>query len=382
MKLSTDRILTTHVGSLPRDPDVAEMLLAGSRGEDVDSHTFDAAVGRAVNEVVAKQVDAGIDVVSDGEMSKLSYSTYITDRLTGFGGSTERKPNLDVAPYPEFREKMARMTGPQAITRAACIGPIEIRDRELLAKDLQHLRAAADAAAPTEVFMTAASPGVISVFQPNHYYPTHQAYIEALANVMKEEYEAIVGAGFLLQVDCPDLAMAHHTAFQDLAEDEFLKRAEGQVEALNYALTTVPAESTRLHVCWGNYEGPHDHDIPVETIMAILMKAKPRAYQFEASNPRHAQEWKAWRDAKLPDDVVLIPGVLDSTSNFVEHPELVAQRIEAFAEIVGRERVLAGTDCGFGTFAGFGKMDPGIVFKKLEAMAEGAAIASDRLWKK
>ena len=382
MKLSTDRILTTHVGSLPRDPDVAEMLLANSRGEDVDSHSFDAAVGRAVNEVVAKQVDAGIDVVSDGEMSKLSYSTYITDRLTGFGGSTERKPNLDVAPYPEFREKMARMTGPQAFTRAACIGPIEIRDRELLAKDLQHLRAAADAAAPAEVFMTAASPGVISVFQPNQYYPTHQAYIEALANVMKEEYEAIVGAGFLLQVDCPDLAMAHHTAFQDLAEDEFLKRAEGQVEALNYALTNVPAESTRLHVCWGNYEGPHDHDIPVEKIMAILMKAKPQAYQFEASNPRHAQEWKAWRDAKLPDDVVLIPGVLDSTSNFVEHPELVAQRIEAFAEIVGRERVLAGTDCGFGTFAGFGKMDPGIVFKKLEAMAEGAAIASDRLWKK
>ena len=382
MKLSTDRILTTHVGSLPRDPEVAELLLARARGDEVDSQRFDAAVARAVGEVVAKQTGAGIDVVSDGEMSKLSYATYVTDRLTGFGGSTERTPNLDVAPYPEFREKMARMTGAQPIARAACIGPIEIKDRELLAKDLQHLRAAADVASPTEVFMTAASPGVISVFQPNRYYPTHEAYVEALANVMKEEYEAIVGAGFLLQVDCPDLAMAHHTAFQDLPEEEFLKRAEGQVEALNHALSNVPAESTRLHVCWGNYEGPHDHDIAVEKIIPILLKAKPQAYQFEASNPRHAHEWKAWREAKLPDDKVLIPGVLDSTSNFVEHPELVAQRIEQFAEIVGRERVLAGSDCGFGTFAGFGKMDPGIVFKKLEAAAEGAAIASDRLWKR
>ena len=382
MKLSTDRILTTHVGSLPRDPKVAEMLLAVSRGESVDSQLFDVEVGRAVSEIVAKQVASGIDVASDGEMSKLSYSTYITDRLTGFGGSTERKPNLDVAPYPEFREKMSRMTGPQAIARAACIGPIEVRDRQRLVKDLQNLRVAADAASLEEVFMTAASPGVISVFQPNQYYSSHEKYIEALANVMKEEYEAIVGAGFLLQVDCPDLAMAHHTAFQDLPEDDFLKRAEGQVEALNYALTNVPAASTRLHVCWGNYEGPHVNDIPVEKIMPILMKAKPQAYQFEASNPRHAHEWKVWRDAKIPDDVVLIPGVLDSTSNFVEHPELVAQRIEQFTEIVGRDRVLAGTDCGFGTFAGFGKMDPGIVFKKLESMAEGAAIASDRLWKK
>jgi 5-methyltetrahydropteroyltriglutamate--homocysteine methyltransferase len=380
MKLSTDRILTTHVGSLPRDPEVAEILLARERGDEYDKDQLNVALTRAVKEIVAKQVAAGIDVVSDGEMGKLSYSTYITDRLTGFGGTTERRPNLDVAPYPEFREKMARMTGAQPMSRAACIGPIEIKDRGLLQHDVEHFVTARDASNPVEAFMTAASPGVISVFQPNQYYPTHEAYIQRLAEVMKEEYEAIVGAGFLLQIDCPDLAMARHTAFQDLSEEEFLKRAEVQVEALNYALMNVPAESVRMHVCWGNYEGPHDHDIPVEKIMPILLKAKPQAYQFEASNSRHAHEWKAWRDAKLPDDKVVIPGVLDSTSNFIEHPELVAQRIEQFASIFGRERVIAGSDCGFGTFAGFGKMDPGIVFKKLEAAAQGAEIASDRLW--
>ncbi|MEE8519439.1 MAG: epoxyalkane--coenzyme M transferase, partial [Dehalococcoidia bacterium] len=231
-----------------------------------------------------------------------------------------------------------------------------------------------------EGFLNAASPGVVSVFQPNQYYPTHEAYIEALAEAMKEEYEAIIEAGFILQVDCPDLAMAHHTAFQDVAEAEFLKRAELQVEALNYALENVPAESSRMHICWGNYEGPHTHDIPLEKIIGTVLKAKPAGVLFEAANPRHSHEWKVWRDAALPDDKVLIPGVLDSTSNFVEHPELVAQRIEQFAAIVGRERVIAGTDCGFGTFAGYGKMDPGITYLKLQAMADGAAIASKRLW--
>lgn len=380
MKSSTDRILTTHVGSLPRDPEVAQILLARERGEEYDKDQLNVALLRAVKEIVAKQVAAGIDVVSDGEMGKLSYSTYITDRLTGFGGTTQRKPNLDVAPYPDFREKMARMTGPQPLSRASCIGPIEIKNQELLKHDLDHFRTACDANHPVDAFMTAASPGVISVFQPNQYYATHEAYIQRLGEVMKEEYEAIVQAGFLLQIDCPDLAMARHTAFQDLTEEEFLKRAEMQVDALNHALSNVPAESVRMHVCWGNYEGPHDHDIPVEKIMNILLKAKPQAYQFEASNARHAHEWKVWRDAELPDDKIVIPGVLDSTSNFVEHPELVAQRIEQFAGIFGRERVIAGSDCGFGTFAGFGKMDPGIVFKKLEAAAQGAKIASERLW--
>ena len=381
MKLSTDRILTTHVGSLPRPADVAELLLKKEREEPFDEAELDARVRRGVAEIVARQVDAGVDVVSDGEMSKVAYSTYAKDRLTGFAGDSERRFNLDVAPYPAFREKMARMTGNQPMRRPQCVGPIEVRTSEPLRKDLANFKAALEGAGVTEAFMTSSSPGVASVFMPNAYYPTHEAYIEALGEAMKGEYEAIAGAGFILQVDCPDLAMAFHTGFQGLGEEEFLKRAEHHVEVLNAALENVPAESARLHVCWGNYEGPHDHDIPVTKIMRILLKAKPSAILFEASNPRHAHEWVDWRDANVPDDKVLIPGVLDSTSNFVEHPELVAQRIETFAAIVGRERVLAGSDCGFGTFAGFGKMDPDIVFQKLRAQAEGAAIASERLWR-
>ena len=381
MKLSTDRILTTHVGSLPRPADVAELLLKKEQEEPFDEAELDARVRRGVAEIVARQVDAGVDVVSDGEMSKVAYSTYAKDRLTGFAGDSERRFNLDVAPYPAFREKMARMTGNQPMRRPQCVGPIEVRTSEPLRKDLANFKAALEGAGVTEAFMTSSSPGVASVFMPNAYYPTHEAYIEALGEAMKGEYEAIAGAGFILQVDCPDLAMAFHTGFQGLGEEEFLKRAEHHVEVLNAALENVPAESARLHVCWGNYEGPHDHDIPVTKIMRILLKAKPSAILFEASNPRHAHEWVDWRDANVPDDKVLIPGVLDSTSNFVEHPELVAQRIETFAAIVGRERVLAGSDCGFGTFAGFGKMDPDIVFQKLRAQAEGAAIASERLWR-
>ena len=380
MKLSTDRILTTHVGSLPRPNDMAEALLARQRGEPMPPDAFARTVRRAVADAVAKQAEAGVDVVSDGEMSKISYSTYITDRLTGFEGDSPRKVNLDIAPYPEFREKMVRITGSQPMPRAFCTGPIAVKDRDLLRADLDNLRAAVADAKVEDVFVTAASPGVISAFQPNQYYPTHEAYVFALADAMREEYEAIVAAGFVLQVDCPDLAMARHTAFQDLDEAEFLERAHQQVEALNHALSGVPAESVRMHICWGNYEGPHDHDIALEKILGIVLWAKPMAVSFEASNPRHAHEWTVWRDAAIPGDKVLLPGVVDSTTNFVEHPELVAQRIEQFAAIVGRERVLAGSDCGFGTFAGYGKMDPGIVYAKLRAQAEGAAIASARLW--
>ena len=380
MKLSTDRILTTHVGSLPRPNDMAEALLARQRAEPMEPDAFAATVRRAVADAVAKQTEAGVDVVSDGEMSKISYSTYITDRLTGFEGNSPRKVNLDIAPYPEFREKMVRITGSQPMPRAFCTGPIAVKDRDLLRADLDNLRAAVADAKVEDVFVTAASPGVISAFQPNQYYPTHEAYVFALADAMREEYEAIVAAGFVLQVDCPDLAMARHTAFQDLDEAEFLERAHQQVEALNHALSGVPAESVRMHICWGNYEGPHDHDIALEKILGIILGAKPMAVSFEASNPRHAHEWTVWRDAAIPGDKVLLPGVVDSTTNFVEHPELVAQRIEQFAAIVGRERVLAGSDCGFGTFAGYGKMDPGIVYAKLRAQAEGAAIASARLW--
>ncbi len=380
MKLSTDRILTTHVGSLPRPDDVAELLLEKERGEPYDEDELDARVARGVAAIVAKQKEAGVDIVSDGEMSKVAYSTYAKDRLTGFEGDSERRLNLDVAPYPIFREKMARMTGAQPMRRPQCVAPIEVKDREPLRKDLANYKAALNGAGVTDAFITSSSPGVASVFMPNAYYPTHERYIDALGEAMKEEYEAIVEAGFVLQVDCPDLAMAFHTGFQDLDEEAFLKRAEHHVDVLNGALANVPAESVRMHICWGNYEGPHDHDIPVAKIMPIVLRAKPSAISFEASNPRHSHEWVDWRDARVPDDKVLIPGVLDSTSNFIEHPELVAQRIETFAGIVGRERVLAGSDCGFGTFAGFGKMDPEIVFAKLRAQAEGAAIASGRLW--
>ena len=380
MKLSDDRILTTHVGSLPRPDDVAELLLKREHEEPFDEAELDARITRGVAGIVARQREAGVDVVSDGEMSKVAYSTYAKDRLTGFAGDSGRRPNRDVAPYPVFREKMARMTGDQPMRRPQCVGPVEVKDREPLRKDLANYKAALDDAGVTDAFMTSSSPGVASVFMPNAYYRTHAQYVEALGEAMREEYEAIVGAGFVLQVDCPDLAMAYHTGFQYLTQEEFLLRAEHHVEVLNGALANVPAESVRMHICWGNYEGPHDHDIPVAKILPIILRAKPSAISFEASNPRHAHEWVDWRDADIPDDKALIPGVLDSTSNFVEHPELVAQRIETFAAIVGKERVLAGSDCGFGTFAGYGKLDPEIVFAKLRAQAEGAAIASARLW--
>ncbi len=380
MNLSIDRILTTHVGSLPRPDDVAGMLLKKEREEDYDQAELDASIKRGVVEIVNRQRGVGVDIVSDGEMSKIAYSTYAKDRLTGFEGDSERRLNRDLVPYPVFREKMGRMTGNQPMRRPLCVGPVAVKDREPLRKDLENYREALAGTGVTDAFMTSSSPGVASMFMPNAYYDSHEAYVEAIGAAMKEEYEAIVTSGFVLQVDCPDLAMAFHTGFQDLDESAFLKRIEHHVEVLNAALENVPAESVRMHICWGNYEGPHDHDIPVSKILPLIMKAKPLAVAFEASNPRHAHEWVDWRLAKIPDDKVLIPGVLDSTSNFIEHPELVAQRIETFADIVGRERVIAGSDCGFGTFAGYGKMDPDIVFEKLRVQAEGAAIASSRLW--
>jgi 5-methyltetrahydropteroyltriglutamate--homocysteine methyltransferase len=382
MRLSTDRILTTHVGSLPRPQALVDALLQKDRGEVRDEAAYDAVIAQAVDEVVARQVEVGIDVPSDGEASKVSYSTYMMDRLNGFGGDNPRKVALDLAPYPEFREKMARMTGTQAFRRAACVGPISVKSWAPLRADIANMTAAMARHGVEEGFMNAASPGLITAFQPNQFYKTHEAYVWALAEVMHEEYEAIVAAGLVVQLDCPDLAMAHHTGFQDLSEKDFVRRAEIHVEAMNHALRNVPAAMARMHVCWGNYEGPHDHDIDVARIMPAIAKAKPAGILFEAANARHEHEWTVWRDAKLPDDKVLIPGTLDSCSNYVEHPELVAQRIERYASIVGRERVIAGTDCGFGTFAGYGKMDPEISFKKLRAMVEGAEIASQRLWGK
>lgn len=380
MLRSTDAILTTHVGSLPRGPEVLKLLIAKERGEPYDGAELERAVARAVDEIVARQVEIGLDVVSDGETGKIGYATYIKDRLSGFEGHHPRPPHLDLAPHPEFREAMARMLGPQQFKRAACVGPIDVVDRSALERDLDNLRAAVERHGAREAFMNAASPGVISSFQHNRYYPTHEAYVEAISNAMRPEYEAIAGAGFVLQLDCPDLAMARHTGFQELGEAEFLKRAEHQVEALNAAVERIPAERMRLHVCWGNYEGPHDHDIPLERILGIVLKAKPAAILFEAANPRHRHEWTVWRDTAIPEDKILVPGCIMSTTNYVEHPELVAQQIGQFADIVGRERVIAGTDCGFGTFAGAARVDPAIAFKKLRSLVEGARIASDALW--
>jgi 5-methyltetrahydropteroyltriglutamate--homocysteine methyltransferase len=381
MKRSTDRILTTHVGSLPRDNAVVDLLFRREQREPYDAAEFDRIMASAVSETVRKQVEIGIDVVSDGETSKIGYATYIKDRLTGFDGDGPRQIALDLQDYPDFRSRMAVFAGRQTFKRQSCVGPIQFAGHDDLEKDLVRFRAAITKYSPVQGFLNAASPGVVSAFQPNRHYSSHAAYVEAIGNAMQVEYEAIVNAGFILQLDCPDLAMARHTGFQDLTESEFLKRADHQVEVMNHAVRNIPADSMRMHVCWGNYEGPHNHDIALEKVIGIVLKAKPAAIQFEASNPRHAHEWIVWKNARIPDDKILIPGLLTSTSNYVEHPELVAQRICQFAGIVGRERVIAGTDCGFGTFAGIGKMDAGISFKKLKALVEGAERASQRLWR-
>jgi len=380
MKTSSERILTTHVGSLPRPDDAVALLLRKDRGEAYDEAEFDRVMRRAVADIVKRQVEIGLDVVSDGETSKIGYATYIKDRFNGFGGDFTPKPHLDLADHPEFRKRMTAFLGSQTFRRLTCIAPVSIKDRNAAKFDVENFRSALASSSATEGFLNAASPGVVSSFQPNRYYPSHEAYIEALVAALQPEYEAIANAGLLLQIDCPDVAMSRHTGFQDLSEADFLKRAAFDIEALNHALANVPANQVRVHVCWGNYEGPHDHDIALEKILPIVLRVKAQAISFEAANPRHEHEWVVWRDAKLPDDKILIPGVLDSSSNYVEHPELVAQRIERLADAVGRERVIAGTDCGFGTFAAYSKVDPAIAFKKLRALAQGAAIASKRLW--
>ena len=382
---STDRILTTHVGSLPRTEAVCEMLLRKEHNQPYEQADFDRVVHQATMDVVRKQVAMGIDIVSDGETSKIGYATYIKDRLTGFGGENTVKPHLDMVNHPNLRKRMVAFTGPQSFKRLCCTAPVTLRDRDAVHKDIATfqvaLKAAHNGQRPVAAFMDAASPGVVSSFQPNKYYPTHQAYIEALALALQPEYEAIHAAGFILQLDCPDLAMSRHTGFQDLTEAEFLTRVNFHIDVLNHTLRNIPASAMRMHVCWGNYEGPHDHDIGIEKILPIILRAKPCAISFEAANPRHQHEWAVWRDAKIPDDKVLMPGMLDTSTNFVEHPELIAQRVERFADIVGRERVIASTDCGFGTFAGHGKVEPEIAFMKLQSLVDGAAIASQRLWK-
>ncbi len=382
MKTSTDRILTTHVGSLPRPRPLVDLLLARDRGESYDAAELSNTVSAAVDAIIARQADIGIDVVSDGETSKAGYGTYIKERLSGFSEENYRaKMQSDFKDFPELYDRIMGVMGRSALPRRlCCTGPVAVIDDKAVQVDIANFKAALKKAPARDAFMNAVSPGTVAHFQPNRYYKTMTEYFEAVATAMRPEYEAIVAAGFVLQIDSPDLAMSHHSTFQDLGVADFLKQAELAVEALNHALANVPASSVRLHVCWGNYEGPHHHDLPLETVLPIVLKAKAQAISFEGSNPRHAHEWKVWADPRVPSDKVLIPGMLDTSTNFIEHPELVAQRIEQYASVVGRERVIAGTDCGFATFAGLGKVDPGVAFKKLESLVQGAEIASRRLW--
>ena len=372
------QIETTHVGSLPRGDRLIPLLLARDRGEDYDKADFDSAVQAAVTEAVDLQIAAGVSIVSDGELGKVGYSTYMTERLSGFGGDVPRKPALDLAQLPEFRKKLAAVMGDQEFVRAACIGPIKLVNLEPCQEDIRRFTKATEGK-PIKGFMNAASPGLITAFQPNQYYLSHEAYLADLVDAMQPEYEAIAGAGFQLQLDCPDLAMSRHTGYQDATEEEFLRVAEANVEALNTATANIAPEQMRMHICWGNYEGPHDHDIPLERILNIILKARPATILFEAANPRHEHEWAIWANATIPEEKTLAPGLIDTCSNYVEHPELIAQRIGRFAAIVGADRVIASTDCGFGTFAGYGKIDPAVTWKKLRALREGADLATARL---
>jgi len=378
MQSSTDRILTTHVGSLPRSAAVTDVVFAQEQGKDPEN--ADAIIRSAVDEVVARQVETGVDIVSDGEMSKISYATYIKDRISGFDGDSERQPPSDLEEFPGFLKRQSSSGGTPTYRRPCCVGDIQVKDMGPVQVDIDNLLRAIKTHKPTQSFMNAASPGVIALFQPNKHYPTHEAYLEALANAMAHEYRAIVDAGIVLQLDSPDLGLGRHMMFKDKSDEEYAALAAMHVTALNHALTGIPKDMVRLHVCWGNYEGPHHHDAPMEMVLPIALKANVGALLFESSNPRHAHEWETFANAKLPDDLILVPGVIDSTTNFVEHPKLVAERICRFADIVGRERVIAGSDCGFSTFAGFGAVDEDIVYAKLASMADGAALASKKLW--
>lgn len=378
-----DRILTTHVGSLPRSAAVTELIFAHEQGDAVDAARFNEVLTEAVDACVERQVACGVDVVSDGEMAKISYATYIKDRITGFDGDSPRTPPADLEAFPSFLKRQASSGGTPTYRRPCCVGPIAPKTLAPLTDDLRRLETALAAHPSAGSFMNAASPGVIALFQPNRHYATQDDYLEALAEAMRPEYEAIVAAGHVLQLDSPDLGLGRHMMYKDRSDDDYLSLIARHVEVLNHALRNVPADRVRMHVCWGNYEGPHHCDVEMRTILPVLMTAKPQGLLFETSNPRHQHDWQAFRDlaALIPEDRVLIPGVIDSTTNFVEHPEVVAQRIEQFAALVGRERVIAGTDCGFSTFAGFGAVDPEIVYAKLTTLAEGAARASARLWR-
>jgi 5-methyltetrahydropteroyltriglutamate--homocysteine methyltransferase len=371
-------ILTTHVGSLPRTQEVVDFIFARERKTPFSQADFDAAMTRAVSDTVKKQVQAGVGIVSDGETSKISYATYVKDRYTGFDGDSPRNAPADLKLFPKFLERLANDGGTPKYARPQCVGDVASKGQGELEKDIANLKAAMAEHGAKRGFMNAASPGVISLFLQNAHYKTREAYLAALADAMKAEYETIVASGLDLQLDCPDLALSRHMLFTDLSDAEFVKVANSHVEALNHALSGIPAEKVRIHICWGNYEGPHVCDIPMSKMFDTLMSVDAQYLLFETSNPRHGHEWAVFRDrrADIPDGKILVPGVVDTTTNFVEHPELVAQRLERFVNIVGADRVIAGSDCGFGTFAGFGSVDPDIAYAKLSALAEGAALAS------
>ena len=370
------KIKTTHVGSLPRTQEVVEFIFARENETPFEQADFDACMTAAVSETVHKQVEAGVDIVSDGETSKISYATYVKDRYTGFAGDSPRNAPGDLKLFPGFLERLANEGGSPQYARPMCVAEVKSKGQGELEKDIANLKAAMAEHGVERGFMNAASPGVISLFLQNNYYKNREAYLAALADAMKMEYETIVASGLDLQLDCPDLALSRHMLFEDLSDDEFIKVANMHVEALNHALSEVPAEKVRVHICWGNYEGPHCCDIPMAKMFDALMSTKAASVLFETSNPRHGHEWAVFRDRKadIPDNKILVPGVVDTTTNFIEHPELVAERTQRFVDIVGTDRVIAGSDCGFGTFAGFGAVDPDIAYAKLRSLSEGAAL--------
>jgi len=381
MKRSTERFLTTHTGSLPRPADLIRMMFAKEEGVPVDRAALAARIKTAVAEVVKRQADAGIDIVNDGELSKPSYATYIKDRLTGFGGTSQPLTYQDLVEFPEMAKRVFGDPGRARRKTPGCNGPIAVADPAAARADTANLKAALGGTQASEGFLSAASPGVIALFFRNDHYPSDEKYLFAIADAMRDEYEAVAKAGFVLQIDCPDLAMGRHIQFASLALGDFKKRARLNIEALNHATANIPPEQMRLHLCWGNYEGPHHCDVPLADIVDVVFTARPAGISFEAANPRHAHEWKLFETVTLPEGKVLIPGVLESKTNFIEHPELVAQRLGNYAKLVGRENVIAGTDCGYGTWVGQAAVDPDIVFAKLKAMAEGARIASRQFWR-
>jgi 5-methyltetrahydropteroyltriglutamate--homocysteine methyltransferase len=378
---SRDRFLTTHAGSLPRPDDLVRMMYAKEEGVPVDPVALGARVRAAVAEVVKRQADAGVDLINDGEISKPSYATYIKDRLEGFGGTGNTFVYQDLSEFPQLQKRVFGDPGRSRRKTPACNAPISVRDRQAPVVDADNLKSAMKEVKAVGVFMSAASPGVVSLFFRNDHYKDFESYIYAIADAMRHEYQTVAKAGFVLQIDCPDLAMGRHIQYADLGLSEFRKRAQLHVEALNHALADIPAEQLRMHLCWGNYEGPHHRDVPLADIIDIIFMAKPIAISLEAANPRHAHEWMIFEKVKLPDGKLLIPGVIESKSNFIEHPELIAQRIGRYARLVGRENVIAGSDCGYGTWVGQAAVDPDVVFAKFKAMADGAALASQQFWK-